>query len=110
MEGTPCVKLLQAKSSLQANIEELSAKLTEGLFRVDYRFLQPLRIASRSTSPDTGEAHYRPTIHLKGVTHYTLQARCVKKGQRNFTFSVLFRRGGARGRSQNAPTKMIFCR
>ena len=30
-----------------------------------------------------------PDIHRKGVTHYTLQARCVKKGQRIFTFSVL---------------------
>ena len=37
--------------------------------------------------------YYNPK---KSVTHYTLQARCVKKGQRNFTFSILFRRGELR--------------
>ena len=34
------------------------------------------------------EAHYRSTVHLKGVTHYTLQARRVKK-DRESMFSVL---------------------
>ena len=87
----------------------------------------------RSTNFTAKQLHFHVSENFtyyhpknKSVTHYTLQARCVKKGQRNFTLSVLFRRGElksacglserlcrcalSRGRSQNAPTRMIFYR
>ena len=39
------------------------------------------------------ESFHRPTVHLKGVTHYTLQARRVKRSTNKivrtpFVFSV----------------------
>ena len=62
----------------------LSPKVTEGLFlgRILLFTIPPSRL--REPPP----VHYRPIIHLKGVTHYTLQARRVKK-DRESTFSVL---------------------
>ncbi|MDD2268855.1 MAG: hypothetical protein PHY15_04795 [Eubacteriales bacterium] len=36
-------------------------------------FYNPSVTQSRATSLYTREAYYRPTVHLKGVTHYTLQ-------------------------------------
>ena len=44
-----------------------------------FLLLQSFRLASQATSLYTREAPYRSTVHLKGVTYYTLQARCVKK-------------------------------
>ena len=44
-----------------------------------FSFLQSLRLASQATSLYTREAHYRPTVHLKGVTHYTLQGKACEK-------------------------------
>ena len=44
-----------------------------------FLLLQSLRLASQATSLYTREAHYRPTVHLKGVTHYTLQGKACEK-------------------------------
>ncbi len=38
-------------------------------------FYNPSVTASRATSLYTREAYHRPTVHLKGVTHYTLQGK-----------------------------------
>ena len=53
--------------------------MTEGLFFTEILLLQSLRLATRATSLYTREAYCRQTVHLKGVTHYTLQARRVKR-------------------------------
>ena len=54
-----------------------------------FLLLQSFRLASQATSLYTREAHYRPTVRLKGVTHYTLQGKACEKGQRR-KISVLF--------------------
>ena len=46
---------------------------------VEFCFLQSLRLATQATSLYTREAHHHPTVHLKGVTHYTLRGRSVKR-------------------------------
>ena len=63
----------------------LSPKVTEGLFlgRILLFTIPPSRL--REPPP----VHYRPIIHLKGVTHYTLQARRVKK-DREISHSLSF--------------------
>ena len=44
-----------------------------------FLLLQSLCLATRATSLYTREAHYRPKVHLKGVTHYTLQSKACEK-------------------------------
>ena len=44
-----------------------------------FLLLQSLRLASQATSLYTREAHYRPPVHLKGLTHYTLQGKVCEK-------------------------------
>ena len=36
-------------------------------------------IRPQATSLYTREAYYRPTVHLKSVTHYTLQGKACEK-------------------------------
>ena len=60
---------------------------------MEFFLLQSLRLASQATSLCTMEAHYRPTVHLKGVTHYTLRSNaCEKEYEQNartpFVFAV----------------------
>ena len=60
---------------------------------VEFCFLQSLRLATQATSLYTREAHHHPTVHLKGVTHYTLRGRSVKRSTNKiartpFDFSV----------------------
>ena len=53
-------------------------------------FLQSLRLASQSTSLCTREALYRPTVHLKSVTHYTLHGKeCEKEYEQKCPYSFL---------------------
>ena len=49
------------------------------MFYDDFLFLQSLRLAPQATSLYTREAHYLPTVHQKGVTHYTLQGKACEK-------------------------------
>ena len=48
-------------------------------------YYNPSVSLARATSPIYGvnfytrEAHYRPTVHLKGVIHYTLQGKAFEK-------------------------------
>ena len=63
-----------------------------------------MRVAYYFTFRDSKTFHlyaYHPTVHLRGVTHYTLQARCAKRSTSNvsrtpFAFSagqnLLYRR------------------
>ena len=53
-------------------------------------FYNPSVTLTRATSLYTREAHYCPTVHLKGVTHYTLQGKACEKRTENVKFSVLF--------------------
>jgi len=46
---------------------------------VEFCFLQSLRLATQATSLYTREAHHHPTVHIKGVTHYTLRGSSVKR-------------------------------
>ena len=56
---------------------------------VEFCFLQSLRLASQATSLYTREAHCRPTVHLKGVTHYnTLHSKaCEKEYEQKCSYS-----------------------
>ena len=67
----------QPKGSLVQR--ELSPKVTEGLFCGRLLLLQSLRLATQATSLYTREAHHRPIVHLKGVTHYTLRGKACEK-------------------------------
>ena len=59
---------------------------------INFALLQSLRLASQATSLYTREAYYRTTVHLKGVTHYTMQD--VWKGvQTNRPYSFCRRAG-----------------
>ena len=42
-------------------------------------FYNPSVSLARATSLYTREAHHRPTVYLKGVTHYTLQDKACEK-------------------------------
>ena len=42
-------------------------------------FYNPSVSLARATSLYTREAHHRPTVHLKGVTHYTFQSKACEK-------------------------------
>ncbi len=42
----------------------------------------PSVTASPCHLPPGGRLCYRPTVHLKGVTHYTLRGKACEKGQR----------------------------
>ena len=55
-----------------------------------FLLLQTLRLASQATSLYTREAHYRPTAHLKGVTHYTLQGKACEKEYEQMPVLLLF--------------------
>ena len=55
-----------------------------------FLLLQTLRLASQATSLYTREAHYRPTVHLKGVTHYTLQGKACEKEYEQMPVLLLF--------------------
>ena len=55
-----------------------------------FLFLQSLRLASQATSLYTREAHYSPTVHLKGVTHYTLQGKACEKEYEQMPVLLLF--------------------
>ena len=44
-----------------------------------FSFYNPSVSLARATSLYTREAHYRLTVHLKSVTHYTLRGKRVKK-------------------------------
>ena len=46
---------------------------------VDFAFYNPSVTLTRATSFCTREAHYCPTVQLKGVTHYTLQGKACEK-------------------------------
>lgn len=70
---------------------ELTPKAAEGLFSMKFLLLQALRLASQATSLYTREAHYRPTVHLKGVTHYnTLQGKACEKEYEQMPVLLLF--------------------
>ena len=47
-------------------------------------FYNPSVSLARATSLYTREAHHRPTVHLKGVTHYTLRGKACEKRTENF--------------------------
>ena len=70
------------------------SKAAEGLFSVNLRFVTiPPSRRCRATSLCTREAYHHPTVHLKGVTHYTLQGKvCEKEYEQNartpFDFSA----------------------
>ena len=68
--------------------------MTEGLFYGQKLLLQSLRLASQATSLYTREAHYRPIVHLKGVTHYTLRGKeCEKEYEQNARTPFVVGRG-----------------
>ena len=69
---------------------ELTPKAAEGLFSMKFLLLQTLRLASQATFLYTREAHYRPTVHLKGVTHYTLQGKACEKEYEQMPVLLLF--------------------
>lgn len=69
---------------------ELTPKAAEGLFSMKFLLLQTLRLASQATSLYTREAHYRPTVHLKGVTHYILQGKACEKEYEQMPDSYCF--------------------
>ena len=48
-------------------------------FTMKFCFYNPSVSLARATSLYTREAHYRPTVHRKGVTHYTLQSKACEK-------------------------------
>ena len=59
-----------------------------------FLLLQSLRLASQATSLYTREAHYRPTVYLKGVTHYTFQGKaCEKEYEQNARTPIVFSAG-----------------
>lgn len=68
------------------------------MFSMKFLLLQTLRLASQATSLYTREAHYRPTVHLKGVTtvhlkgvtHYTLQGKAREKEYEQMPVLLLF--------------------
>ena len=62
---------------------------------MEFCFLQSLRLASQATSLYTREAYYRPTVYLKGVTHYTLQSKaCEKEYEQIARTPFVVERGG----------------
>ena len=69
---------------------ELTPKAAEGLFSMKFLLLQTLRLASQATSLYTREAHYHPPVHLKGVTHYTLQCKACEKEYEQMPVLLLF--------------------
>ena len=60
------------------------------MFSMKFLLLQTLRLASQATSLYTREAHYRPTVHLKGVTHYTLQGKACEREYEQIPVLLLF--------------------
>ena len=60
------------------------------MFSMKFLLLQSLRLASQATSLYTREAHYRPTVHLKGVTHYSLQGKACEKEYEQMPVLLLF--------------------
>lgn len=60
------------------------------MFSMKFLLLQTLRLASQATSLYTREAHYHPTVHLKGVTHYTLQGKACEKEYEQMPVLLLF--------------------
>ena len=66
----PCVKGADAEGGLGI------------VFGQNFAFNNPSVSLTRATSLYTREALYHPTVHLKGVTHYTLQGKACEKGQR----------------------------
>lgn len=91
---------------------ELAPKVTEGLFFGMILLLTIPLSCFASHLPLHKGGSLPPDHSPERCNTLYLASKMCKKGQRNFTFSVLFRRGElrARGRSQNAPTKMIFYR
>ena len=73
-----------------------------------FLLLQTLRLASQATSLYTREAHYRPTVHLKGVTHYTLQGKACEKEYEQMPVLLLFFRQ-VKPALWNAPLGGFFC-
>lgn len=60
------------------------------MFSMKFLLLQTLRLASQAISLYKREAHYRPTVHLKGVTHYTLQGKACEKEYEQMPVLLLF--------------------
>lgn len=77
------------------------------MFSMKFLLLQTLRLASQATSLYTREAHYRPTVHLKGVTHYTLQGKACEKEYEQMPVLLLFFRQ-VKPALWNAPLRARF--
>ena len=57
-------------------------------------FYNPSVSLARATSLYTREAYHRPTVHSKGVTHYTLRGKeCEKEYEQNCPYSFCCRAG-----------------
>lgn len=60
------------------------------MFSMKFLLLQTLVLLRKPPPFNTREAHYRPTVHLKGVTHYTLQGKACEKEYEQMPVLLLF--------------------
>jgi len=75
---------------------------------MNFLLLQSLRLASQATSLYTREAHYRPIVHLKGVTHYTLLCKtCEKEYEQIVRTPFVFQQ--AKPALWKTPLFILFC-
>ena len=58
---------------------------------MNYCFYNPSVSLRRATSLYTREAYHHPAVHLRGVTHYTLQSKeCEKEYEQNCPYSFCY--------------------